>query len=146
MTFRTTIELGGKTATGIRVPPEVVDALGAGKKPAVTVTIGGYSYRSTIAVMGGAFMIPFSAEHRAATGLAAGDDIEVSLALDTAPRVVEIPDDFAAALTAAPVAKQRFEKLSYSHQRQHTLAIADAKTPETRARRIAKAISTLEST
>jgi len=143
MKFRTTILLNGKTATGLEVPPELVDALGAGKKPAVTVTIGGYSYRSTVAVMGGKFMLPFSAEHRAATGLGGGDEVEVSLELDTAPRELVVPDDFAAALDAAPQARTAFDALSYSNRRRYVLSIDEAKTSETRQRRIEKSVITL---
>ena len=143
MKFRTTILLNGKTATGLEVPPELVDALGAGKKPAVTVTIGGYSYRSTVAVMGGKFMLPFSAEHRAATGLGGGDEVEVSLELDTAPRELVVPDDFAAALDAAPQARTAFDALSYSNRRRYVLSIDEAKTPETRQRRIEKSVAAL---
>jgi Bacteriocin-protection, YdeI or OmpD-Associated/Domain of unknown function (DUF1905) len=142
--FRTTIELAGKTATGLVVPPDVVEALGSGKKPRVTVTIGGHTYRSTVAVYGGAYMLPLSAENRNAASVAAGDEVEVQLELDTEPRMVEVPADLAAALAEDPAAKDRFDALSYSHQRQHTLAIADAKTPETRARRIAKTIAALQ--
>ena len=141
MTFRTTIVLGGKTATGLRVPPEVVAEFGAGKRPAVRVTIGTYTYRSTVAVMHGDFMIPLSAEHRGAAGLAAGDEVDVSLALDTEPRVVAVPSDFAAAMDTEIC--RRFDALSYSHQRQHVLAVEGAKTPETRQRRITKALDEL---
>jgi hypothetical protein len=143
MTFRATVELHGKTATGIQVPPDVVEALGSGKRPAVVVTINGYSYRSTVAPMGGVFMLPISAEHRAGAGIAAGDEIEVALQLDTEPRVVEVPADFAAALDADGEARRLFDRLSYSNQRRHVLAIDDAKTPETRQRRIDKAVATL---
>jgi antitoxin component of MazEF toxin-antitoxin module len=143
MRFQTTVELGGKTATGLRVPPEVLEALGAGKKPAVTVTVGAHTYRSTIATMGGAFFIPLSAENRTAAGVAAGDAVEVQVELDTAPRVLEVAADFAAALDAEPAAKAAFDKLSYSHKRRWTLSIDDAKTPETRQRRIDKAVIAL---
>lgn len=143
MRFRTTILLNGTTATGLEVPPEVVDSLGAGKKPAVTVTIGEYSYRSTVAVMGGAFMLPFSAEHRTATGLGAGDEVEVLLELDTAPRELAVPDDFAGALDAAPAARSAFDALSYSNRRRYVLSIDEAKTPETRQRRIEKSVTAL---
>jgi hypothetical protein len=141
--FRTTVELGGKTATGMEVPAEVVDALGAGKKPPVTVMIGGHSYRSTVAVMGGRYLLPLSAENRTAAGVAAGDDVEVEVELDAAPREVTVPDDLATALGADPAARAAFERLSYSHQRRHVLAIEDAKTPETRQRRVTKAIEML---
>jgi hypothetical protein len=93
--LRTELQSHGKTATGIEIPPAVVEALAAGKKPAVTVTVNGYSYRNTVAVMGGKFMVGVSAEHRAGAGVNAGDMIDVTLTLDTAPRVVEVPDDFA---------------------------------------------------
>ncbi len=143
MRFRTTVELGGKTATGIQVPPEVVEALGSGKRPAVSVTINGHTYRSTIAPMRGAFYLPVSAEVREAARVAAGDEIDVDVELDIAPREVAVPPDFQAALDADVAAKTAFERLSYSNKRQHTLAIDGAKTPETRQRRIEKAISTL---
>lgn len=143
MRFRTTIELGGKTATGMQVPPEVVEALGAGKRPAVSVTINGYTYRSTVAPMGGVFLLPVSAEVRAAAGVAAGDEVDVEVALDTAPREVAVPPDFQAALDGDPAAKRAFESLSYSNKRQHTLAIEGAKSAETRQRRIEKSLSAL---
>ncbi len=143
MKFQATLQLNGKTATGIEVPPEIVEALGTGKRPAVTVTIGSYSYRSTVAPMGGKFYLPVSAEHRTAAGIAAGDAIEVELALDTAPREVEVPDDFAAAMAGDAAAKGFFESLSYSDRRRHVLAIAEAKTAETRQRRIVKAMELL---
>ncbi|HSH80217.1 MAG TPA: DUF1905 domain-containing protein, partial [Herpetosiphonaceae bacterium] len=98
MTFRAIVELGGKTATGISVPPEIVAALGSSKRPAVQLTINGHTYRSTVAPLGGAFMLPVSAEVRAAAGIAAGDEVEVDVELDTAPREVTVPPDFAEAL------------------------------------------------
>lgn len=144
MKFRAKLLLSGKTATGIRVPPEVVTSLGSGKKPAVVVTINSYTYRSTVASMGGEFMLPVSAEHRTGAGIVAGDKIEVSLALDTKPRVVTVPTDFADALAADSIAQQKFNTLAYSHKLQHVLAIKDAKTPETRQKRIVKAIAMLK--
>ena len=143
MRFRTTIQLEGKTATGFRVPPEVVAGLGGGKRPAVTVTIRGHTYRSTVAAYGDVFMLPLAAEHRAAAGVAAGDEVEVELAPDTAPREVEVPADLAAALAAEPEARAFFDGLSYSNRRWFVLSIDGAKTPETRQRRIKKAIATL---
>lgn len=144
--FSTTVELGGRTATGFEVPPEVVDALGAGKRPAVTVTVGGHTYRSTVAVMGGRYMLPLSAENRTAAGLSAGDAADVELELDTAPRVVEVPADLAAALDAEPAARAAFDALNYSNQRRHTLSVEGAKTDATRARRVAKVVETLRAT
>jgi hypothetical protein len=144
MKFRATLLLGGKTATGFEVPPEIVEALGAGKRPAVHVTINGnHTYRSTVAPMGGQYLIPVAAEQRTAAGIAAGEEIEVELVLDTEPRTVNVPEDFQRALDAEPVAGEFFSKLSYSHQRRHVLAIEDAKTPETRRRRIDKAMEML---
>jgi hypothetical protein len=144
--FSATVELGGKTATGFEVPPEVVDALGAGKRPAVTVAVGGHTYRSTVAVMGGRYMLPLSAENRTAAGLSAGDAADVELELDTAPRVIEVPVDLAAALAAEPAARAAFDALNYSNQRRHTLSVEGAKTDATRTRRVAKVVETLLAT
>jgi bifunctional DNA-binding transcriptional regulator/antitoxin component of YhaV-PrlF toxin-antitoxin module len=143
MRFSTTVLLGGRTATGLVVPPEVVDALGAGRKPAVTVTVGGHTYRSTVAPRGGQFLVPLSAENRTAAGVAAGDTVEFDVELDTAPRVVEVPADLAAALDAAPDARRRFDAMSYSHQLQHVLAVDAAKTPATRERRVAAVVTAM---
>src|SRR5690348_10377322 len=103
MKFRTTIELGGKTATGFAVPDEVVGGLGSGNRPAVKVTVNGFTYRTTVARMGGRFMIPLSAENRTGCGVAAGDEVDVRIELDTEPRVVAVPPDFAAALEQAGI-------------------------------------------
>ena len=143
MRFRTTIELGGKTATGFRIPEDVVAELGSGKRPAVRVTIGGHTYRTTVAPMGGAFMIPLSAENRAGAGVAAGDEVDIDVELDTEPRVVTVPPDFAQALDRQPDARRAFDALSYSNQRRHVLSIEGAKTDETRQRRIGKAVDAL---
>lgn len=143
MMFRATVELNGRTATGIEVPPDVLAALSAGRRPKVRVTVNGHTYRSSVGSMGGRSLIPVSAEVRVAAGIAAGDEVDVDLTLDTEPRTVTVPDDLAAALRGDPEAARVFDGLSYSHQRQHVLAIEDARTPETRQRRIAKAIEKL---
>jgi Bacteriocin-protection, YdeI or OmpD-Associated/Domain of unknown function (DUF1905) len=143
MRFTTTLELAGKTATGFRVPRAVVEALGKGKRPPVIVTINGYTYRNTVAVYGDEYMIGVAAEHRAPAGVKAGDVLEVDLELDTAPREIEVPPDFAAALDKDREAKRFFDGLSYSNKRRLTLSIDDAKTLETRQRRIEKSISQL---
>lgn len=143
MQFRTVVEQSGKTATGLPVPPEVIEALDAGKRIPVRVTIGGHTYRSTVAPYGGAYMIPLSAEHREAAGVAGGDEVDVEIELDAAPRTVEVPSDLVAALDAAPPARARFDALSYSNQRRHVLSVEGAKTDETRQRRIAKAVEEL---
>jgi hypothetical protein len=142
--FHAILSLENKTATGIHVPVEVVEALGSGKRPAVVATVNGYTYRSTVMGYDPADpLLPFSSEHRAAAGLKAGDEVDVELALDTAPREVTVPEDLAAALAADPVALAFFETLSYSNKRVHTLAAEGAKTPETRRRRIEKSVATL---
>ena len=141
--FRTTILQSGKTAMGFEVPPSAVEALGAGRRPPVTVTINGYTYRNTVAVMGGAYMIGVSGEHRGPAGVGAGDQVDVELALDTAPREVEVPAELAAALDADPAAKETFDRLSYSNKSWHTLQVTGTKNPETRARRVEKSIAAL---
>jgi len=143
MRFHTTILQSGKTAAGIEVPEEIVTALGSGKRPKVAVTINGYTYRSSIAPMNGVFMVGVSSDVRAAAGVAGGDEVDVDIKLDTAPREVTVPDDFAAALDAAPRARATFESLSYSNKSWHVLQIEGAKTDETRQRRIAKSIEAL---
>ncbi|TFV63759.1 DUF1905 domain-containing protein [Blastococcus sp. CT_GayMR20] len=143
MRFRTTVELGGKTATGMPVPPEIMEALGSGKKPPVRVTVGGHTYRSTVGTRGGVYLLPLSAENRAAAGVAAGDEVEVDVELDDQPRELAVPDDLVAALAADDAARAEFERLSNSHRQRHVLAIEGAKAPETRARRVAKAVEML---
>src|SRR5947207_14839747 len=113
MRFRTTVELGGKTATGIPVPEDVVAALGSGKRPAVRVTVGGHSYRTTVASRGGRFLVPLSAENRAAAGVAAGEDVDVEIESDTSPREVAVPADLTDALAHDRAAQHFFDALSY---------------------------------
>lgn len=143
MRFRTVIVLSGKTATGMRVPPEVVASLGSSKRPAVRVTINGYTYRSTIAVMGGEFLLPISAETRNGAGISAGDEVDVDVELDTEPRAVSVPADFAAALDCDAEAMRFFEGLSYSNKQRFVLSIEGARSAETRQRRIANAVTAL---
>lgn len=143
MVFSAVLELHGKTATGIEVPASVVEALGSGKKPKVVVTINGYSYRSTVAVYGGVYMLPVAAENRVGAGIEAGQTIEIDLTLDTQPREVTVPDDLAAAMDAAPGARAKFESLSYSNKKEHVVQVESAKTQETRERRIAKVLQSL---
>jgi hypothetical protein len=141
MEFRTTIELGGKTATGMQVPEPVVEKLGSGKRPAVVVTIGDYTYRTTVAPMGGAFYIPLAAEHREAAGLAAGQDVDVTIELDTAPREVALPDDLSSAMDDA--ARTAFDGLAPSHKKEWVRWVEEAKKPETRTARIEKTVAGL---
>ena len=143
MRFRATLETEGKTATGINVPAEVVEALGAGKRPRVKVTINGHTYRSSVAVLGGRYMVGVSAENRAAAHVEGGDNLDVELELDTAPREVTVPPDLAAALAAEPAAQATFDALSYSNKSWHVLQIEGAKSDETRQRRVARSIEAL---
>jgi hypothetical protein len=144
MKFRTTILQSGKTATGIEVPAEIVERLGGGKRPPVKATLNGHSYRSTIAVMGGAYMLSVSSDVRTSAGVKGGDEVDVELELDTAPREVAVPPDFAQALAAEPQARQTWETLSYSNKSWHVLQIEGAKTEETRQRRIARSVASLK--
>ena len=143
ITFRATILLGGKTATGIRVPDDVVAALGQSRRPAVHATIAGYTYRSTVASMRGSFMLPVSADVRVRANVAAGDEIDVELRLDTEPRVVTVPPDLAHALAQDDTAARFFNGLSYSNKQRFVLSIEGAKTVATRQRRIARTVDTL---
>jgi hypothetical protein len=143
MRFRTTIQLEGRSATGFQVPSDVVEALGRGKRPPVTVTIGGHTYRSTVAAYGDVYMLPLAAEHRNAAGVAAGDEVVVDVELDTAPREVTVPPELEAALAGEGEARSFFDNLSYSNQRWFVLSIEDAKTPQTRQRRVDKAVAML---
>jgi hypothetical protein len=143
MRFRATVQLNGKTATGIEVPDEAVAALGQGQRPPVRVTIGSYSYRTTVARMGGRFLISLSAENRTAAGVAAGDEVEVDLELDDAPRQVEVPADLAAALGQDDPALANFEALPYSHRKEWVRWVTEAKKPDTRTTRITKTVQSL---
>ena len=145
MRFRTTLMQGGKTATGIAVPTGIVEALAAGRRPAVSVTLNGYTYRSTIAARGGEFLIPVSAEVRRQAGVTAGDEVDVDVQLDTEPRQVAVPDDLSHALGADAEAARTFEGLPYSHQRSYTDWIESAKKAETRERRVQQAVEMLRS-
>ncbi|MEI6230302.1 MAG: YdeI/OmpD-associated family protein [Actinomycetes bacterium] len=142
-TFRATLQLNGKTATGVEVPQSVVDELGSGKRPAVRMTVNGHTWPNTVAVMGGRNLIGISAENRKLAGVDAGDVIDVTLELDTSTREVEIPADVKAAFKKNKVAADGFAKLSYSNQRRWIMPIEDAKTDETRQRRIDKMIADL---
>jgi len=143
MHFRTTVERGGKTATGLLVPDEVVAALRAGKRPPVQVTVGGHTYRTTVASMGGRFLVPLSAENRTAAGVAAGDDVEVDVLLDTAAREVNVPADLVDALERDDQARQFFDDLAYSHRKEWVRWIEESKKNETRTSRIVRAVESL---
>jgi hypothetical protein len=141
MRFERTVELGGKTATGIPIPEDVIEALGSSKRPPVTITINGYTYRTTAVRMGGRFLVPLSAENREGAGVAAGDSVTVDIEHDTAPREVTMPDDLAAAMDDA--ARAAYDGLSYAHRKEWVRWVEEAKRPETRAGRIAKTVTGL---
>ena len=144
VTFKTILkQVEDKDATGIHIPIEVIEQLGGGKRPAVKVTINGYTYRSTVAVYGGICMVGVNKENRAATGVKGGDEIEVTLELDTEPRLIEVPADLAAALAAKPGARAAFDALSTSTRKEHVRQVESAKAAETRTRRIANIVDSL---
>lgn len=143
MRFRTTVELSGKTATGLPVPDEVVTALGRGRRPAVRVTVGAYSFHTTIGVMGGRCLIPLSAQHREAAGVRAGDEVTVDLVADSQPEESTVPPDLATALLQNPEARRLFDSSSTSQRREWVRWIEDAKRAPTRQTRIAGAIDAL---
>lgn len=140
-TFTTNIKAVGNN-TGIEVPAKNIAELGESKKPAVKVTVSGYSYPSTVAVMGGKFLLPLSKAHREAAGLKANDKVTVTLELETTARTITVPDDLAKALTKAGISKT-FETLAPSKRKEFVRQVEDAKTQETRERRIAKIITEL---
>jgi hypothetical protein len=142
MKFRSYVE-PPEPMRGLEVPPEVVAALGGGKRPAVTITINGHSWKSRVAIMRGRYLLGLSNANRHAAGVATGDEVEVEVELDAEPRVVVEPTDFARALDADPVARTAYDRLSYSRKREHVLAIESAKKPETRRRLINKALAML---
>ena len=144
MRFRTTILQSNKTATGIRVPDDVIAALGPSRRPPVQVTVNGYTYRTTVAVMNGAFMFGVSADVRKNAGVAGGDEVDVEIVLDTEPREVIVPTDLQIALDADPDASRFFQSLSYSHKSAYVIWIESAKKVETRQRRIPEAIRMLQ--
>ena len=129
--------------TGIPVPPEVLERLGGGKRPAVLVEVNGYRYASTVGSMGGQALIPFSAEHRATSGIGGGDELDVGLTLEAAPREVAVPDDLGAALEQAGLT-EAFARLAPSHRKAHVTAVESAKGAETRQRRIESTIAKLQ--
>jgi hypothetical protein len=142
MKFKTKIVQQGNN-TGIHVPDKVIESLGAGKKPPVVITLNGYTYRNTVAVMGGKFMVSLSADNRKKAEVAGGDELEVTIVLDKEPRTVEIPDDLGKALAKNKKASAAFDGLAPSRKKAMVFSILEAKAPETRIRRIEKAISNL---
>ena len=142
MKFRSHVE-PPEPMRGWEVPPEVVEALGGGERPAVTITINGHSWKSRVAIMRGRYLLGLSNANRKAAGVEAGDEVEVEVEIDTEPRAVVEPADFARALNADPVARAAYDRLSYSRKREHVLAVESAKKAETRQRLIEKALAML---
>jgi hypothetical protein len=143
MRFRAELESTGKTTAGFEVPDEVVEGLGGGGHPKVSVTVDGFTFRTSIAKMGGRFLLGVSAERRAQAGIEAGQVFDVDVELDTAPREIEVPDDLAAALTADAQAKEFWDTLSYSKQSWHVHQVTSAKKAETRAARVDRSVTML---
>ena len=142
MKFRTYVE-PPEPMRGLEVPPEVVESLGQGKRPRVTITINGHSWKSRVAIMRGRYLLGLSNANRQAAGVETGDEVEVELEFDPEPRVVAEPADFARALSADPIARTAYDRLPDGRKREHVRAIESAKKPETRRRRIEKALATL---
>jgi len=143
MKFRATLDLAGKSATGITVPEDVLAALGSGRRPAVRVTLGKHTFRTTVGTVDGLAKIPVSAVVRAEAGVAAGDELDVDIALDDQPREVSLPADLAGALDADPGARAFYDGLSYSKRNAYVVWVESAKKPETRERRVAEAAALL---
>jgi len=141
--FASIVQLSGKTATGLVVPDHVLAGLQAGKRPPVRVSVGGHTYRTTIGVVDGRFMVPLSEENRTAAGVAAGDQVEVEIQHDEAPRETPVPDDLAAALAEHPEAGTFFASLAPSHRKEWVRWVEDAKRPETRSRRVRATVDAL---
>lgn len=142
-TFRAELQLDGKTATGLTVPPAILDALGAGRRPAVQVTLNGHTFRTTIGAMKGLAKIPVSAATRAAAGVSAGDVLDVDIEVDTAPRTVTVPEDLAAALSEDAASRAYFDTLTFSQQNAYVSWIEQAKKPETRQSRVGQTVALL---
>lgn len=142
MKFRTHVE-PPEPMRGLEVPRQVVEALGGGKRPTVTITINGHSWRSRVAIMRGRYLIGLSNANRQAADVVTGDKVEVEVQSDPEPRAVIEPADLARALDADPLARAAYNRLPYGLKQQHVRAIETAKKPETRRRRIDKAIAVL---
>jgi Bacteriocin-protection, YdeI or OmpD-Associated/Domain of unknown function (DUF1905) len=141
MRFHSVVELGGRTATGIPIPDAVIEALGRSRRPPVTITVNGHTYRTTAVRMGGRFLVPLSAQNREAAGVAAGEEVTVDIENDAAPREVALPDDLAGAMDAA--ARATYDGLAFTHRLEWVRWVEEAKRPETRTARIAKTVAAL---
>lgn len=143
MRLRLELVSGGGNTAGFRIPDEVVEELGGGRKPKVVVTIGSHTWRSSIASMGGQFMTGVSVANREAAGVAVGDVLDVEITLDTAERTVDVPDDLAAELDGDPALRASWDTWSYTRRKEAARTLTEAKKPETRERRLAKVLAEL---
>jgi len=143
MKYRSTVVDAGKSSTGLLVDDGLVAQLGGSKQPNVMVTLSGHTFRSTVILRGVGLVIPLSPEHRESAGVSLGDEVDLVVVLDDDPKRVKLPDDFATALDEVPMARERFDLMSYANQLGHVQLIDGAKNPEARVRRINKALDTL---
>jgi len=142
--FQTTLQVEGRTATFFEVPLDVPALFGRARPP-VRVTIGGHTYRSTIAVYGSRYFLPLNRQNREAAGVAAGEEVTVELEADTEERTVDVPEDLQAALDADEAARNAFDALSYSHRKEYADWIVEARREDTRRRRVDKTLDRLRS-
>lgn len=143
MRFDAELRLNGKTATGIPVPDSIIEALGGGRRPRVTVSLNGHRFRTSLGTMSGQVMIPVSGAIRSAAGIEAGDRLDVEIALATEPARVAVPEDLQAALTAEPEVRAFFDGLTVSQKRGYTEWIEQAKKAETCQRRLEQTLDAL---
>lgn len=143
MRFSAELESTGKNTAGFEVPGKVVEGLGGGGHPKVSVTVDGFTFRTSIARMGGRYLLGVSADRRAESGLEPGRVFDVDVELDTAPREVELPDDLATALAEDAQAKTFWDTLTHSKQSWHVHQVTSAKKAETRTARVEKSIAML---
>ncbi|HEY9404561.1 MAG TPA: YdeI/OmpD-associated family protein [Pyrinomonadaceae bacterium] len=130
-------------ATVITIPFDVPATFGTRARVPVSGTINGFPYRSSIVPMGGKFILVVNRELRAGANAKSGDTVSVTLERDDEPRIITPPADLARALRANRTAQAAWDKLSYTHQKEHARAVEEAKRPETRVRRIEKAVEQL---
>jgi hypothetical protein len=142
MKFRACVE-PAEPMRGLEVPAEIVEALGGGRRPRVIITVNGHSWKSRVAIMRGRYLLGLSNANRQAAGVVTGDEVEVDVKFDAERPVVAEPADFACALDADPAARAAYDRLAYSRKREHVRAVENAKKPETRIRRIERAVATL---
>lgn len=143
LTFTTTLQQRGPAAAVV-LDEDQVGAIGEGaKRFPVRATVNGYTWRTSVARMGGEFLVGLNQEVRGRAGAEAGDTVEITLELDSAPREVEVPEALTAALERDAKAKAALEGLAYTHRKEFARWVAEAKREDTRERRVAQAIEML---